>query len=247
MARKYADPPIVEAVCELRLTRDTDWDLTVPGLVYEKVRGDYPNREQRIAHELALNQRPERVEEHARTSERMLFLDEDRKSFIQVGAHLLAVNCLRPYPTWGAFRSRIEKAFAALAETVRVRGLQRIGVRYINRIEIPGEAADLAAYFQFRPFLGPELPRNLASFMVGCLISFSDGRDSCRIQLTNGVAEKPGHVAYVLDIDYFLAQPLAVAPDETLEWIDTAHDAIEKLFEGCITDRLRALFHELRQ
>jgi hypothetical protein len=33
MGKSYAKPPIVEAVCEFRLSPDTEWDLTVPGLV----------------------------------------------------------------------------------------------------------------------------------------------------------------------------------------------------------------------
>jgi len=45
MVKKYAKPPIVEAVCEFRLTHDTRWDLTVPGLLYEKLKASFPQKE----------------------------------------------------------------------------------------------------------------------------------------------------------------------------------------------------------
>ncbi|MGC8838175.1 MAG: hypothetical protein ACP5UM_07135 [Anaerolineae bacterium] len=37
MGRKYKDPPLMEAVCEFRLAADSPWDLTIPGLIYEKL------------------------------------------------------------------------------------------------------------------------------------------------------------------------------------------------------------------
>jgi uncharacterized protein (TIGR04255 family) len=38
MGRKYRSPPLVEALCEFRLTPDTPWDMTIPGLFYETVK-----------------------------------------------------------------------------------------------------------------------------------------------------------------------------------------------------------------
>jgi len=67
MGRKYANPSIVEAVCEFRLSPDTPWDLTVPGLVYEKVRSEFPHREQRLFQEVEIAQGP-----HKRTDRPVL-------------------------------------------------------------------------------------------------------------------------------------------------------------------------------
>jgi hypothetical protein len=59
VGRRYAAPPLIEAVCELRLTPDTQWDLTIPGMIYEKVKDDFPNREQRLAQEVEIEQGPQ--------------------------------------------------------------------------------------------------------------------------------------------------------------------------------------------
>ena len=249
MGRKYANCPLVEAVCELRLTRDSKWDITIPGLIYEKIKDEFPNKEQRFVQEAELTKDSQGMQQQIRTSERAWFLSDDRKTFIQVGPRLLAINRLKPYLSWAEFRPGIEKAFMTLVETVDVKGVQRIGLRYINRIEIPGASVDLDDYFEFRPFLGHNLPQSMANFIVICLLPFFDGRDSCRvqlIQLTNAVPEAGGNVAFLLDLDYFLDQPQAVPENEMLVWVDTAHEKVEELFEGCIKDSLREIFQEVK-
>lgn len=246
MAKKYANPPLIEAVCEFRLTSDTAWDLTIPGLMYEKVEKEFPNKEQRLIQEVEIIQSPQGMQQQTRTVERVLFLTSDRKIFIQAGPHLLAVNCLKPYPTWNGFKPRIESAFRSLTEIVDIKGLQRIGLRYINRIEIPAPSINLEKYFEFRPFLGQKLPQNMVDFIVGCVWHFSNGRDSCRVQITNALPEKPDHSAFLLDLDYFLAQPKAISVKQALEWVEEAHQKVEEVFEGCIAEPVREIFQEVK-
>jgi len=247
MGKKYVSAPIIEALCEFQLPPDSKWDLTVPGLVYEKVSDEFPDKDQRLVQQqVGLAQTPEGLQQQIRTSERILLFSHDQKAFIQLGPHVMAVNCLKPYPSWEEFRGWIEKAFAALAETVNIETFQRIGLRYINRIEIPGPSVDLDAYFEFRPFLGKNLPQNIANFIVGCVLPFSDGRDCCKVQLTNAVAEGPDERAFLLDLDYFLVEPQAVARDGAMEWVESAHEEVEKLFEGCMSPRLRECFQEIK-
>ncbi len=245
MGRKYANPPVVEAVCELRLTPDTPWDMTIPGLIYERLKDTFPNREQRLIQEIELTQGPEGFQQQIRTSERILFFTKDRKVFVQLGPRLLAINCLKPYPTWEKFKSQIKKAFENLNEVTEVRGLQRLGLRYINQMVIPASPTELKDYFQFHLFLGPELPRNMVNFIAGCEFAYND-KDRCRVQLMPTASGGSEGLTLILDIDYFLAQPKGIEPEQAMEWIEEAHSKVEEIFEGCITDRLREIFGEVK-
>jgi uncharacterized protein (TIGR04255 family) len=250
MNKKYAKPPVVEAVCEFRLSDDTKWDLTVAGLLYERVRNEFSIKEQRLFQQLEVSLSPQGLQQQQKTEERALFFNEDRNAFIQVGARMLAVNCLRPYPEWPGFRGHVNQGLAALKEIVDVRGVNRLGLRYINRIEIPNGpdsgTVNLDAYFDCRPFLGSRLPQEMAGFLLGVLLPFEAGRDNCKIVLSGTVAEKPNHQAFSLDIDYSTSAPLAVPPDKIGEWIEVAHHNLESAFEGCINDSLRILFEEVK-
>ena len=246
MGRKYVNPPVIEAVCEFRLTQDTPWDITIPGLIYEKLKDEFPKREQRWMQEVELIQGPEGLQQQIRTSERIFLFAEDKKTFVQVGPRLLAVHSLRPYPTWAGFKPKIERAFESLSRTVEIRGLERIGLRYINRIEIPSLPVRLENYFQFYVFLGPQLPQDLADFIASGEFVYVNGRDRCRVQLRPVPSRTPECAPVMLDIDYFLAQGKGVEVRAAIDWVEEAHDKVEEVFEGCITDSLRNLFQEVR-
>lgn len=242
--RKYKNPPVVEAICEFRLDQDTSWDLTVPGLFYERVRTAFPDREQRAVQEVELIQEAQGFQQRVRISERVLMFTPDKRMLIQLGPRLLVINALRPYPTWQGFKPRIEMAWGELQRVVAVRRLERIGLRYINHIKLPEREARLGDYFEFYLTLGSQLPQTVVSFIAGAEFPYEGGRDRCRVRLEPAFDSGQGS-SYILDIDYFLAKPHAVEVSDVLQWIEEAHSRLEEVFEGCIADRLRALFEEV--
>ena len=44
MSRRYKNSPIIEAICEFQFEENSEWDLTVPGLVYDRVQNEFPIR-----------------------------------------------------------------------------------------------------------------------------------------------------------------------------------------------------------
>ncbi|HED03512.1 MAG TPA: TIGR04255 family protein [Candidatus Fraserbacteria bacterium] len=247
MGRRYPHPPLIEAVCEFRLAQDSSWDLTIPGLVYEKIKDEFPHREQRLMQDMEISRTQEGLQQQVRTSERVLFFTKDRGMFVQLGPRLLAINCLKPYPTWAGFKQNIGKAFKALTDIVEVKGLQRIGLRYINLIEMPSSLVRLEDYFEFYLFLGPRLSQNMAHSIAGCEFQYAIDRDRCRVQLTPAPSASSGHPTLNLDIDYFLAKPRGVEVESAIDWVEESHNRVEEVFEGCITDRLRELFQEVKE
>ena len=241
--KKYKNDPIVEAICEFRLSQDTPWDLTIPGLFYEKVKDNFPERDQRLVQEIELTQEPQDLQHRVRVTERVLLYTRGRKRLIQLGPRLLVINVLRPYPSWEQFKSYIETAWSCLKELVSIRGLQRIGLRYINRIEFSDKNVDLKEYFEFYPYVGDRLPKQMSSFIAGVDFPYAEGRDRCRVKLTPSIASE-NRAAVVLDIDYFLNNPADIPASDVLEWVEEAHSRVDEIFEGCITDRLRKQFGE---
>lgn len=247
MGRRYRNPPIVEAFCEFQFEPDTPWDLTVPGLIYEKVRDAFPKRRQAKVFNVGISTGPETLG-RVQTTDRMQFLRKDEKALIQVGPHLLAVNHLAPYPSWEEFLPLIETGLGAYCAVVDPRNIHRIGLRYINRIEFVEQRINLGDYFEFRPYVGPELPQEHGPFRVGIQVLYEDGRDILKIELISVArTETPDTIAVQLDLDYFLVKPGEVALDNAFEWIDIAHDRVEKAFEACITERLRQRFEEVTE
>ena len=63
MPKKYRNPPLIEAVIEFRIMPDSPWDLTIHGLIYEKIKKTFPHKEQRLIQEVDINQGPKGIEQ----------------------------------------------------------------------------------------------------------------------------------------------------------------------------------------
>jgi len=238
----YRNPPVIEAVCEFRFPPDTPWDAAVPERLYERMKGEFPHREVQKGLELEITQDNSKIGHKIVPVERMILYSENRRILLHVGNRSLAINCLQPYPSWEIFQPKILRAFNVTREVCRITGIDRIGLMYLDKIEIPAETGELREYFNFYPGIGEHLPRAFTNFMVGCEFPFADMRDICRLQLTHAMQEKPGHSAFILTTDYFLAKRQAIAPAEVPLWLENAHRGVREIFEGSITDKLRSLF-----
>jgi uncharacterized protein (TIGR04255 family) len=243
MNGKYNKPPITEALCEFRFRSGSDWDPTVWGLLYQSIKDSYPTKRQARHLQVSLNAQAEGVSQNLQTTERMQFLSEDEKSLVQVGPDLLAVNFLAPYPSWEVMRPAIDKALTSYRRIAEPIGLTRIGLRYINQIEIPETMVESEAYFNFYPHVGPDLPQEHGPLVCGVQFPYADGRDILKLQLATDVPSSgPEWIAFNLDLDYFVNEADNIDFGHTMEWVDEAHSAIGKTFEAAITEKLRDLF-----
>ena len=180
---KYSKPPIAEVVCEFRFLPSTPWDAAIPGLVYAN-SGRLPKRGMLRGLVSQVSPAEGGLHQQIQLSERAQFLREDEKAFVQVGVDLMAINHLAPYPTWEQFRPLIQKGFNAYRAIAKPSGLLRIGLRYINRIELTGERIELKDYFNFYPHTGSVIP-SIAEFLLVVVSPYDEGRDALRLQMSN--------------------------------------------------------------
>ena len=242
MSRTYKYSPIVEAVCEFKFTQDAAWDATIPGLLYERIRESFPDKEQRQAREIKFIEEADGIRPEEHPVEFVVFHDSTRTRLIQVAPYILRINRLRPYSVWEDFMDTINMSLSSLLEVFEQKGIEDITLQYLNRITIPEHNIELGNYLNFRPFMGESLPRQTTAFIVGCVLPFANGRDECKVQLTSAATKKDDESSFLLEIAYSLAKPGGTTSATAMEWIENAHQRVEEIFEGCITDDLRTLF-----
>lgn len=246
MSKKYSNPPIVEALCEFQFVPGQLWDMTIPGLIYEKISGRFPVKQQQMGFGLGFQPKEGGIEQKVEMSQRMQFFREDKTALVQISSDLLTVNHLKPYPTWKTFKPLILENLDTYQTVAKPKGFRRIGLRYINRIEFDKETIELSDYFNYYPFIPEALPQAHDTFDVRVEIPYEEGRDRLLLTLASIISTKPGTIALILDLDYIMGIPEKVSIDEAPEWIEKAHGAIEADFEACITDKCRALFGEVK-
>ena len=244
MTKLYKNSPISEAVCEFQFGQDSPWDFTVPGLVYEKVRNTFPNRSQIARVTMGIVANEGEIGPQFGAVPVMRFTRKDEKAHIQIAPHLLSIHHLRPYSSWQEFLPLILDAFQAYREVASPRSIHRIGLRYINTIELAGSSIDLEDYFEFRPYVGPNLPRTIGPFAMSVQLPFENSRDVLNLQMVSQAGVLSDITTIILDLDYFLVKSGEVELDEAFEWIDIAHTHIEDIFEASITEQLKQKFRE---
>jgi len=243
--KQYKNPPIVEAVCEFQFIPGQPWDITIPGIIYEKIKDRFPEKKQQMGIELGIKPREAQLESKIEMlPARMQFLRSDKKALIQVGLDLLVVNHLIPYPRWENFKPIILENFKVYLQVAKPSGIRRIGLRYINKIDFESSEVELESYFKFYPKLASDLPQVYETFIARVEIPYEEGRDRLILSLATAVPEKPGIVSIILDLDYAMVKPKTVPLDDIETWIEKAHTKLESAFEACITDKCRKLFSE---
>lgn len=241
----FSKVSIDEAICEFRLTPDTPWDVTIAGKLCAKMEQDFPLVQKYSVSEgeiAPVIPESQKLEQLIRTRERVVMLTQDKDMFLVLEPRLFGIVALAPYPGWETFRPQVAKSWEKLCETVEVRGLERIGLRYMTQIELNENIARRDDCFEFRLWVDKSrLPWDIVETTAIAVFSFVDGRDRCRVGLSS-VPES----AKKLDIDYSLARPRGVAPAKAMEWIDEAHSGVVRVFEGCIAEDARRTFSEVR-
>lgn len=246
MSRRYQASPIIEAICQFQFEPSTPWDLTIPGLVYERVRNSFPKRNQVAQINIGIAANAQVIGQQIGASPLIQFLKEDGNALLQLGPQLLTVNQLKPYSTWQEFLPLINEGLEAYKEAAHPENIQRVALQYLNRLEFE-HSVNLEDYLNFYPYLGRDLPQDYGAFVIGVQIPFEDSRDLLALQLSSISSETPDTAAMILDLNYVLTRPGEISLDNVLEWINIAHKHIEDTFEACITDQLRQSFKEVKE
>ena len=243
--RKYRNPPIVEVVCEFRFAETPEWDPTVPGLIYAELRDLFPVRRPLKQIDFAAQWQPSdtSLQSQWRVEESIRLLREDERAFAQLLPHQISLHHLTPYPHWEGFQPLLAKTWQAYSIVVPDAEIQRIGVRYINRIELPVADPILSDYFTLYPTVGPLLAESHTAFGLQLFFPFDNGRDAMHLRFVREESNNADDFVAILDFDYYVTQSAADIPDP-MGWVGAAHERIRQGFEGCITDRLRLQFEE---
>jgi len=241
MAPVYPAPPLVEVLADFRFLPGEPWDIAVPGLLYDRIREEFPDREQHIA----VNVRAEQdgLQQRIEIPQRIRFARPDDSALVQVGPDLLTVNHLKPYPTWAPFAELIRRVLGHYEDVARPEGLRRIGLRHINIVEFADERIELGDYFTYHPHVPDALPQLHGFFSVQTHLAYREGRDFLSLTVRSQERDPgEGGLGVVLDLDYVTPGEGVVPLTDVVGWLESAHAEIETAFEACITDRTRALF-----
>ena len=251
--RRYRIPPIEEAICEMHFAPGRDWDLTIPGKLQSELGSAYIGRpqEQRVqVFGVGLEQQgsPPSIQIGEGLAKVQL-VTEDSRRIIGVGPDVLSIHILRPYhsttypePTgWMEFYTRIEEALKAYWNVAEPIGINQIGIRYINIINIPGDT-DLDKYLNSALPKMDILPSHMTNFVSRVEYMY---QDNIRLILSqSSVGDQPNNLGFYLDLDLIWSDVDPVDQARALTIASDLHDREKQAFEAIITDKTREVFND---
>lgn len=170
------------------------------------------------------------------------YTHENGKQIFQSRVNGFTFSQLAPYDRWETLQEEAQRLWTEYRKIVKPERIDRLAVRYINRVDIPVANVDIKSYFRTSPEISPDLPQELANYFMQLRIPYPSIGGTCLMNQTIVPPALEGGVSIVLDIDLFRDENIPQEEAEIWNFFETLHVAKNQIFEACITDATRELF-----
>lgn len=242
-ARHYPRAPITEALVDLRVSYPEGMSLERLKQFGDRVRNRYPSEATRdvFQAEIKLGQGASSTN----TTLGFVYHSADRLQAVQARLDGFTFSRFTPYETWDLLIAEARRLWALFVETAAQCLVQRVAVRYINRLDLPIKDGRLRFedYLRTFPVVGAEAGQEMEGFLVRLMLPQRD--IAAKLVLTEALVpqQHPGVVGVILDIDLF-RDGVSLPGDSKEVWdiLEAFHDRKNLYFEASITDSARELF-----
>ena len=235
----YDRPPIIEAVIELLFSTLVSEDELEEAKKY--LKKNYVNEVP--LEEIEFNLQIESSDVKRNTERFFRYSSQDETQMCLLKRKSFSVSQLAPYTSWNDFITRFERDYQLHKKHVGYKQIKRIGVRYINRIDIP--VTDPVIYENDYLNIYPKYP-DVLGVLHGYAVQQRSRIDSLKSNLTINSAIVPSpllhHTSILFDQDIGREEDVPQKIEDLILFLNQARIEKNRIFEACITDKARGLF-----
>lgn len=242
--QNYLYPPITEAVIQVSVSHEMAIkDMEKIGNLLLKF---YPHKVIITDLDIHITPQPTGGESVAVNSQPkgLRLHSDDQVDRAIISQNSLTVARLAPYQGWDALHEQFVTAWKSWKKVAKTKPISRIGVRYVNRIDIPLEnekKIELEDYLTFYPKV-PELGNSpMAEYLIQVTQPINN-LWSATIASTVLPSPLINYISLLLDIDVFRTKSIPLKDEELWTMIAEARSIKNTVFESCITQMTRELF-----
>jgi len=162
----------------------------------------------------------------------------DQKYISKFNMNFFSLSRLAPYENWDRFKDEMKRLWNIHYKLAVPLEIQRLGVRFINRIEIPDESVHLRDYFQGFSSGIPAIKLDLNGFLHHDIFTVPNYSYMMNIIKTIQPKTPTNNRALILDIDVFTQQPIEANDDIIDKKLSDLHWLKNKIFFSIITPQL---------
>jgi uncharacterized protein (TIGR04255 family) len=228
--------PIVEALFDVKVTAAEG--LAVEALEPAKgmLAAEYPIAKRRFSMHTAFpleNGRPVPAPAPERHLLGHLFHDSEEKTIVQFRLDGFTFNRMAPYSSWDELFPRAMAAFQMYWELAKPVQIDRVAVRYINKLEMALPIRNMAEHLSALPPVPNGLPTEVAECFSRIVIA--DSATEQMATITHSI--EPSDDAFltaILDIDAFCER--TTMPEDLSRIYEGLRDLKNRAFFGCVTE-----------
>ena len=150
---------------------------------------------------------------------------------------------LKPYVSWKDFCGQARALWDHFVEIALADRVTRVGLRYINRIELPLPLTDFNDYILTRPNIAPGLPSTVTTYALQMVLQ--DVQPGCGVTINQGL-DPSGATAEMLplifDIDAFTDVDLAADDEGVWKLVERLRLVKNEVFFKSLTEKAKELF-----
>jgi len=241
----FPKAPITEALLDINVALPAEINLPALLKFHDAIQERFPHKQERFLQkfEFRVGTTPE-AKNLTKEIDGFLFLSPDKTKIAQSRLDGFTFNKLKPYEKWGTFSQEAKELWQLYVSVARPVNVRRVGLRYINSIDLPLPVEDLDKYFTTTPHAPPSLSQGIHTFFLQISIPHSSSAAKGLMTQTFKPFQPESKVlSYIMDIDvafHFEVQ----APDTDAIWsyVDLLHDFKNDIFFSSITEETKKLF-----
>jgi uncharacterized protein (TIGR04255 family) len=235
----YDAPPVIEALIQFRYAEPVS--KAFQSKLLKRLKREYANELALQAVGANVNFEKQEAAFVAEPQSRLSSLDE--ADVLIVHSTTLTWSRLAPYQGWDTFLERVRSDVQIAHEMTGLRKIVQLGVRYVNRIDVPinGPITRYEDYLTINLSL-PEIWDGVSNYGWRFERKYPELVSLAIVQSAIIAPEIPNHAAFLLDIDIIRNQDIPTRIEDIFILLGKMRDLKNNIFELSITDTARASF-----
>ena len=242
----FPNAPITEAIFDIRAKLPDGSDLNIFQKFQENIKDRFEDRKIRHFFQAEFKLSPGKDESvpiiPKGKADGYLFRSANEHKIVQARLDGFTFNKLKPYEDWEKFYGEARSLWELYKRIIKPIRVDRIGLRYINRIEIPIPFADFNEYILTNPHIAPGLPQALSHLFMRIEIPNDEIGAIAIITQTTQKPTESNKLPLIFDIDVIKKANYTEEMSELWSDFNKLRNFKNDIFFNSITDKTKELF-----
>jgi uncharacterized protein (TIGR04255 family) len=239
------NPPITEALLDIQISVPENISPIILFNLLDKVKDFYPQVQQNITNSFEIQgQAGSGMIKPSTTLNGLIFISNEGDKVFQARINGFSFSKLQKYKNWVEIKQEAQNLWELYKQILGKFTVTRLGVRYINRINIPADGNDFRKYILTTPEIAPGIPQGLAEFYMRLVIPFNEKQVAAIVTQSSDPTNQDKSVyPIIFDIDVSKGVSLDQNSPEIWEIFEDIRVIKNNIFFSSVTDQaIKELF-----